>query len=217
MRTRRAEEMQKSRQDTGSHDVTSRTTFSLPDLGGRRAEFVDFYRATYPVVAGELLAMTGSPYVAHVTAGVSYTRAWQAWPSLRTTEWPAMWVRADAFRRVGRPLPARGAPPIAPLQLEPEDQVLVNALQRLPAGQRRSVVLHYMARLPVDTIVEWFGGTVAQVDGDLDAGFAALVGVLDWSDDPMDETGDPIAGDAYDWTAEALEESAQRLQRCIPS
>src|SRR5690349_7201179 len=162
----------------------------------RKAEFSDFYAATYASVAGELLALTGDQELAHVVAGASYTRAWQAWPSVRTLDWPTMWVRADAVRRIQRPsrtqrlleqrLLERGLPPIEPVDLDAEDEVLVAGLQHVPAGQRLPLVLHYMAQVPVDEIVDWFGGTAEEVDEQLDGGFGALVTILDWPDDQSD-------------------------------
>ena len=48
--------------------------------------------------------------------------------------------------------------------------MLIAALQRLPAAQRLNLVLHYIARLSEDVVVQWFGGTMDEVDGHLDAG-----------------------------------------------
>ena len=96
-----------------------------------------------------------------------------------------MWVREDAMTRAYAPprgmrLLQRGLPPIEPVALDPEDDVLVAALQRLPIEQRLPLVLHYMAGVPVELIAEWARCTADQMEVLLDVGFDTLVAVLDW-------------------------------------
>ena len=199
--------------------MTAPRTFTSPaGRADRRAEFIDFYKSTYPAVTGELLALTGDLDVAHAVAGASYARAWQAWPAVRSLDQPAMWVRTDAVRRTRRPprgdgILQHGLPALPEVALDPEDEVLVAGLQRLPVVDRLPLVLHYVGHIPVETIAAWFGEQDDEVEAQLDSGFDALVGILDW---PADEGASAGRGDAYDWTAEALEDCGRRFAETIP-
>ena len=70
-------------------------------------------------------------------------------------------------------------------------------------------MLHYLGQVPVETIAEWSGEQVYEVDARLDSAFDTLVEILDWPDDG----GSAEPGDAHDWTAEALEDCARRFAR----
>ena len=198
--------------------MTEPRTFTSPaGRAERRAEFINFNQSTYPAVTGELLALTGDVDVARTVAGASYARAWQAWPAVRNLDQPEMWVRTDGIRRTRRPrrgdrilehaLPAQ--PEVA---LDPEDEVVVAALQRLLVEQRLPLVLHYLGQVSVETIAEWSGEQAYEVDARLDSAFDTLVEILDWPDDG----GAARPGDAHDWTAEALEDCGRRLRETIP-
>ena len=51
-------------------------------------------------------------------------------------------------------------------------------------------MLHYLGHVPVETITEWFGDPTEELEVRLDAGFDALVAILDWPDD-ADDAGRP--------------------------
>ena len=198
--------------------MTTLKVYSSPADNDRRSEFTEFYEAAYSTIVGELLALTGSLDHARAVGAGSFSRAWQAWPSIRVLAEPDMWVRQDAMIRAYAPprgmrLLQRGLPPIEPVDLDPEDDVLVAALQRLPMEQRLPLVLHYMAGVPVELIAEWARCTADQMEALLDDGFDALVAVLDW---PVDAAAEEhVEGEEYDWTAEALHDSAHRLPQHI--
>jgi DNA-directed RNA polymerase specialized sigma24 family protein len=190
--------------------------YSSPRDSDRRTEFTEFYEASYSTIVGELLALTGGLDHARAVSAGSFSRAWQAWPSIRALAEPEMWVRADAMTRAYAPprgmrLLQRGLPPIDPVELDSEDTVLVAALQRLPMEQRLPLVLHYMAGVPAELIAEWSRRVPEEIDALLDDGFDTLVALLDW---PVD-TDEHVEGEEFDWTAEALEDSAQRLPQHI--
>ena len=69
-----------------------------------------------------------------------------------------------------------------------------------------------MGQVPVDEIVEWFGGTVDELELRLDSAFDSLVETLDWTGDGQADQ----PSDEYDWTAEALQDSGERLRKWIP-
>jgi DNA-directed RNA polymerase specialized sigma24 family protein len=214
----------------------TKTYFFSSDRIGRRREFTDFYSATYPAVVGEMLALTGDLEVAHAVVSMSYVRAWQAWPAVRTLDWPVMWVRSDAVRRLRRPpraprLLENGGNAIEPVRLAPEDQALIAGLRWLPAEQRLFLVLHDMAQVPASTIAEWFGGTVEDIETALDTGFDALVSILEQTggvvdgarphSDLPDEATAIEAQARYDevwvWTEEALNSCGHRLRTYLPT
>ena len=172
--------------------MTTLKVYSSPADNDRRSEFTEFYEAAYSTIVGELLALTGSIDHARAVGADPFSRAWQAWPSIRVLAEPDMWVRQDAMIRAYAPprgmrLLQRGLPPIEPVDLDPEDDVLVAALQRLPMEQRLPLVLHYMAGVPVELIAEWARCTADQMEALLDDGFDALVAVLDWPVDAAAE------------------------------
>ncbi len=209
--------------------MTEPRTYSSPaGRIDRRTEFIAFYEGTYSAVTGEVLALTGDLDIAQTLARASYARTWQAWPAVRSLDWPVMWVRADAVRRTRRPprgdrLLQHGLPALAEVALDPEDEVLVAGLQCLPMEHRLPLVLHYLAHVPIETITEWFGDPTEDLEVRIDAGFDALVAILDWPDDADDDADeqdedadDADQGDAYEWTAEALESCAQRFRDTFP-
>lgn len=189
----------------------------------RRSEFLTFYKGSYTTVVAELFALTGDLETARAVGAASFSRAWQAWPSIRALPEPVMWVRADAVNKAFAPARAtrllqHGLPPARPVTLDPEDQVVVAALQRLPKEQRRALVLHYMAGLPVSTVAELARCSDDQVERILDDGFDALVDLLDWPAVTAalggpDDRGDP--DEEYEWTVDVLQDSAHRLPRSI--
>ena len=189
--------------------------YSSPADNDRRTEFTEFYEAAYSTIVGELLALTGGLDHARAVSAGSFSRAWQAWPAIRLLTEPEMWVREDAMTRAYAPprgmrLLQRGLPPIEPVHLDPEDDVLVAALQRLPMEQRLPLVLHYMAEVPTALIAEWVRCTPTQIEALLDDGFDTLVALLDW---PV--AVEHVDGEEYDWTAEALQDSGHRLPQHI--
>ena len=189
----------------------------------RRSEFVQFYRRSSTTIVAELFALTGDLEVARGVGAASFSRAWQAWPAIRSLPDPVMWVRADAVQKAFAPargirLLQHGLPPARPVALDTEDEVVVAALQRLPREQRLPLVLHYMAGLPVPTVAELARCSVGQVERILDDGFDRLVELLDWPAVTAalggpDDRGDP--DEEYEWTADVLQDSAYRLPKHV--
>ena len=102
----------------------------------------------------------------------AFLRAWQRWPEISRYEDPVAWVRRVAWNlatsRLRRLTTAarvlrRQRPPAPQPGAEPDHVALVAALRLLPERQRRVVVLHYIADLPVAEIATGLGvprGTV---------------------------------------------------------
>jgi RNA polymerase sigma-70 factor, ECF subfamily len=131
------------------------------DGEARRANFDAFYAATARRIVHVAYAFCGDLAEAQDLAQEAYARAWQRWSSVSTYDSPEAWVRtvtlrlaANRWRRLRRWPRARtrlaaAQPPGEPT---PDRVAVVAALRRLPAAQRRVIVLHYVYDLPVAEI-----------------------------------------------------------------
>jgi len=131
----------------------------VPSAG--EAGFAELYRARFSDLAGQLYAFTGDAGDAHDLVQEAFARAWQRWRTVSGYDDPGGWVRRVAwnlainrhrrlarFRRWARRVP----PPEPVIGAGPERVVLVAALRKLPAAQRRALVLHYLADLSIADI-----------------------------------------------------------------
>ncbi len=151
------------------------------------ADFDDFYASTCRRVIGQVYAMIGDIGEAEDAVQEAFTRAWQRWSTLREYSDPEAWVRTVAYRAavsswrkaVNRLTAHRrhGAATEVP-ELGPEHVVLVQAMRKLPADQRRVVVLHHLVGLPVEQIARETGTAVGTVKSRLARGRRALAGEL---------------------------------------
>lgn len=124
----------------------------------RRSTFEDFYTANFRRVAAVAIISGANRLEAEELAQEAMSRAWSAWEKLEQYDDPAAWTcnvahrltisrwRATksalrAYRRSG--VPANIEPPNA------AHIALREALLELPAGQRRSLTLHYFGGLTV--------------------------------------------------------------------
>ena len=117
-----------------------------------------------------------------------------AGPASRGYDAPEAWVRDRGLAARGLPLPPgdgrragllrrHGPPPDVPA-LSPDRVALVAALRRLPAAQRRAVVLHHVAGLSVQEVAAETGVPVGTVKARLSRGRAALAALL--TEEPRD-------------------------------
>ena len=151
------------------------------------SDFDAFYTASGPRLVRQLHAMTGSLGDAQDCVQEAFARAWQRWDAVRGYDNPEAWVRSVAwrlavsrFRRVttgARALRRHGVPDDVP-GLTPDRVALVAALGRIPAAQRRAVVLHHVAGLSVQEVAEETGAPVGTVKARLSRGRAALAALL---------------------------------------
>ncbi|HZM84453.1 MAG TPA: sigma factor-like helix-turn-helix DNA-binding protein [Candidatus Limnocylindrales bacterium] len=152
------------------------------------AEFDAFYTSTGARILGQVYLMVGDRGRAEDAVAEAYARAWQRWSTVSEHADPAAWVRTVAYRiavsswrrvlrrRAGdwaRPVPALGAGSAA----------LLDALRRLPATQRRAIVLHHLAGLTVAQIAAETAFSESAVRAHLTRGQAALADQLDDRDD----------------------------------
>ncbi|NYE35254.1 RNA polymerase sigma-70 factor (ECF subfamily) [Nocardioides cavernae] len=165
----------------------------MPDAAER--DFEEFYAATWPRTLAVVYALTGDRGSAEEIAQEAYVKAWSHWTKVSRYDQPAAWVRQVATRlSVSRW--RRGKVAAAWLARNRTEQVspapdetstaLVQALLRLPEAQRRAIVLHHLADLPVDEVARIERCPAGTVKARLSRGRTALAHLL--SDDPADET-----------------------------
>jgi len=154
----------------------------------QRAEaFDEFYLATRSRTVHQMYAMLGDLGEAEDVTQEAYGRAWRAWKTVETMADPQAWVRTVAWRlaanslrhrrRAARRLRLR-APATPPAEPGVDNVAIVAALRKLPADQRRAVVLHHLADLTVEQVAQETGATVRATKSRLARGRAALQHLL---------------------------------------
>ena len=160
-------------------------------------EFDAFYTASFARVVGQVHAMIGDRDEAQECVQEAFVRAWSHRSRLDREHHPEAWVRTTAYRlavsRWRRMVRSRGAPDRAlqdshsPPPPDPDRVALVAALRRLPEEQRRAIVLHHLADLPVAQVAAETGAPVGTVKARLSRGRAALAELLGEQQDELTE------------------------------
>ena len=150
-------------------------------------EFTDFYAASFRRLVGQLYAMTGDHAEAQDAVQEAFVRAWAHRVRLERHGAPEAWVRATAWRiavsrwhrvRLGRLL-LRSQPQARAIEGPTPDRVaLVDALRKLPAEQRRALVLYHLCDRSVAQIAAETGVPAGTVKARLARGRAALAPFL---------------------------------------
>lgn len=159
-------------------------------------DFDTFYAASSRRVLAHVAMMVGSQAEAEDSVAEAYLRAWNRWHKISRYENPEAWVRRVAYRHavstwrkavnrlhahrrdtVDRHVDA----------LSPDHVAIVAALRRIPARQRRVIVLHHLADLSVAEIHSETGIPTGTITTWLARGRQAMAAYL--SDRELDETG----------------------------
>ena len=150
-------------------------------------EFTEFYAASFRRLVGQLYAMTGDSAEAQDAVQEAFVRAWERRGKLDSSGSPEAWVRATAWRiavsrwhraRLGGLLMrSRPAPAVADAP-SPDRVALIDALRKVPAEQRRAVVLYHLCDRTVAEIAAETGVPVGTVKARLARGRAALAPFL---------------------------------------
>ena len=153
-----------------------------------QAEFDAFYATSRVRLLRQLSVMTTDPELAKDVLQDAYERAWQRWSRVAALEDPEGWVRTVAWRAAvstfrrrsvaARFLPRLGHGQVVATPASEEAVDVQRALRSLPAEQRRAVVLHHVACLPVEAIARETGVPVGTVKSRLSRGRAALAAHL---------------------------------------
>jgi len=156
-------------------------------------DFHGFYTATATRVVGYLYVLLGDVSEAEDAAHEAYARAWQRWNRLQNYDDPEAWVRTVGFRvamsswrKARNRLAAHRAHGHAPHvpDMTPDRLVVAEALRRIPAEQRRALVLFHMQGLSVAEIARETGAPEGTVKARLSRGRKALAPhVSEFADD----------------------------------
>jgi len=148
-----------------------------------REEFTSFYTGSFPRLVGQLYAMTGDRAEAQDAVQEAFVRAWvhrgridmgggaEAW--VRVTAWR---IAASRWRRAqeGIRLMVLAARPDRAAGPGPDRVAFIQALRRVPAEQRRALVLYHLVDLTVEQIAAETGVRPGTVKARLARGRAAL-------------------------------------------
>jgi RNA polymerase sigma-70 factor (ECF subfamily) len=112
-------------------------------------EFERFCRTAFPPVAAQLHAIIGDRARAHRLAHGAFAEAWRQWDKVSALPDRVSWVRRRAARQIRWSQRCRAVTGLLRRGRsdEPGAAGLLAALTRLPAVQRRALVLHHMAGL----------------------------------------------------------------------
>jgi RNA polymerase sigma-70 factor (ECF subfamily) len=145
-------------------------------------EIQELYVASYRRLLGQLIGVTGSVVEAEDVVQEAFVRGLDHPRRLLGADNPEAWLRTVAvnlarsrWRRAQRL--ARLFPRLVE---EPRDGdtdghlILLEALRKLPAGQREVIALHHLAELSVEQVAETLGLPTGTVKARLSRGRAAL-------------------------------------------
>jgi RNA polymerase sigma-70 factor (ECF subfamily) len=148
-----------------------------------REEFTSFYAASFPRLVGQLCAMTGDQAEAQDVVQEAFVRAWAQRGRLDRNQAPEAWIRVTAWRiaasrwrrtRDGLRLMRLTARPESSAGPTPDRVAFTQALRRVPAEQRRALVLFHLCDLTVEQIAAETGVPPGTVKARLARGRAAL-------------------------------------------
>ena len=149
-------------------------------------EIQQLYAASYRRLLGQLIGVTGSVAEAEDVVQEAFVRGLDHPARLLGADNPEAWLRTVAVNLArSRWRRAQRLVGLAPRLLEqPFDAdtdgnlALLQALRRLPAGQREVIALHHLADLTVSQVGETLGLPTGTVKARLSRGRAALATLL---------------------------------------
>lgn len=161
-----------------------------------REEFTSFYASSFPRLVGQLYAMTGDRAEAQDAVQEAFVRAWVHRGQIDTERGAEAWVRVTAWRiavsrwrraQKGLRLMMLAARPDRAAGPGPDRVAFVAALRRVPAEQRRALVLFHLADLTVEQIAAETGVRPGTVKARLARGRAAVTPYLRETTAPVSE------------------------------
>ena len=163
-------------------------------------EFDEFYEGSLRRVTAQVYAMIGSWDEAQECTQEAFVKAWSHRRRLDRAEAPEAWVRTTAYRlavsrwrrvrRNDRFADRAVGPATTSTGPDPDHVALVAALAQLPEAQRRAIVLHHIADLPVREVARETGVAEGTVKARLSRGRTALAALLT----PDDGSGPTMRG-----------------------
>jgi RNA polymerase sigma-70 factor, ECF subfamily len=161
-----------------------------------REEFAEFYAASFQRLVGQLYAMTGDQCEAQDAVQEAFVRAWARRGKIDRDGAPEAWVRVTAWRiaasrwrraRTGTRLGALTARPESTAGPTPDRVAFNDALRKVPAEQRRALVLYHLCDMTVDQVAAETGARAGTVKARLARGRAALAPYLRETAAPVTE------------------------------
>jgi RNA polymerase sigma-70 factor (ECF subfamily) len=152
-----------------------------------REEFTTFYTATFHRLVGQLYAMTGDRAEAQDAVQEAFVRAWAHRTRFDRDGAPESWIRVTAWRiavtrwrrtKKGQRLMELAAPADSVAGPTPDRVAFTDALRRLPAEQRRALVLYHLCDLTIEQIAAETGAPAGTVKARLARGRAAVTPLL---------------------------------------
>ncbi|HSE71398.1 MAG TPA: sigma factor-like helix-turn-helix DNA-binding protein [Nocardioidaceae bacterium] len=144
---------------------------------GREEQFDSFYLATRRALVMQTFALTGDLSAAQGAVRDAYTAAWHHWRKASAHEDPLDWVRPRAWQLAQRRHTARLRQRTKGLR--PETQDVLDAIAKLPASQRRVILLTQLAGVPLDKAARELNTTEEQAERNLRAAAAGVAAALD--------------------------------------
>lgn len=160
-------------------------------------DFDTFYATSSRRVLAHVTMMVGSQAEAEDSVAEAYLRAWNRWSTISRYDNPEAWVRQVAYRHavstwrkaVNRLHAHRRDTTDRHVDaLSPDHVAIVAALRRIPARQRRVIVLHHLADLSVAEIHRETGIPAGTITTWLARGRQAMAAHL--SESEPEETGE---------------------------
>jgi RNA polymerase sigma-70 factor (ECF subfamily) len=150
------------------------------------SDFDDLYAAYFQPLTVQLYAYFGDRHEAQDVVQEAFCRALARWKEISRYDDPVAWVRRVAWNlATSRWRRLRTAARYAHLQREeyalepsPDRVALAAALATLPTQQRRAVICHYIADMPIAEIAEQEGVPIGTVKSWLHRGRIALAAQL---------------------------------------
>ena len=148
-----------------------------------REEFTSFYTAAFHRLVGQLYAMTGDQAEAQDAVQEAFVRAWARHAKLDKDGAPETWIRVTAWRiaasrwrrtRDGSGRLRLAAQPDSIAGPSPDRVAFIEALRKVPAEQRRAIVLYHLCDLTVEQVAAETGVPTGTVKARLARGRAAL-------------------------------------------
>ena len=149
-------------------------------------DFDEFYARTSRRLVGQLFAMTGDQSEAQDAVQEAFVRAWARRARFDRDGAPEAWIRVTAWRiamsrwrrsrdggRLMR-LAAATAPEAVPGPT-PDRVAFIAALRKVPAEQRRAIVLYHLCDLTIEQIAAETGVPAGTVKARLARGRVALM------------------------------------------